>query len=247
MDPIILVFLFFAGVIGGCVNSIAGGGTFFTFPAMIASGLDPLTANASNAVAIYPGHAAAVPAYLKELKAAGNALILRSSIAAFGGLLGAGLLLYTGSIIFEELVPWLLLAATFLFAFGPMLAAVSAKLQTKYRWLTGGIEFLFAIYGGYFGAGLGILLMAVLTIIGVRDVQMANAQKNWLATIITTISVAVFAIAGAVAWPQTISVLCGALIGGYCGARLARRIPANALRTVVICIGLVLSIYYFRM
>ncbi len=111
--------------------------------------------------------------------------------------------------------------------------------------MTSGVEFLFAVYGGYFGAGLGVLLMAALTIIGIRDVQMANAQKNWLATIITTISVLVFALAGAVAWLQTIAVLFGALIGGYGGARLARRIPAGALRMVVIIVGLVLSAYYF--
>lgn len=245
MDPLILISLFFAGIVGGGVNAIAGGGTFFTFPAMIASGLDPLTANASNAVAIYPGHAAAVPAYRKELRAAGRPLILRSSIVAVGGLLGAGLLLRTGSVAFGGLVPWLLLVATLLFAFGPALAAISTRLRSDSRWVTSGVEFLFAIYGGYFGAGLGVLLMAALTIIGIRDVQMANAQKNWLATIITTISVAVFSIAGAVAWPQTIAVLLGALIGGYGGARLARRIPARALRVVVICVGLALSSYYF--
>ncbi|WP_346913103.1 sulfite exporter TauE/SafE family protein [uncultured Roseibium sp.] len=241
----ILFFLFFAGIVGGGVNAIAGGGTFFTFPALIASGLDPLTANASNAVAIYPGHAAAVPAYRDELRVAGRPLLLRSAIVALGGLLGAGLLLQTGAVAFEGLVPWLLLAATLLFAFGPALASISARLQSQSRWMTSGVEFLFAVYGGYFGAGLGVLLMAALTIIGIRDVQMANAQKNWLATIITTISVLVFALAGAVAWLQTIAVLFGALIGGYGGARLARRIPAGALRMVVIIVGLVLSAYYF--
>jgi len=245
MDPLIIMFLFLAGIVGGAVNAVAGGGTFFTFPAMILSGLDPLTANASNAVAIYPGHAAAVPAYRKELRAAGRPLIVRSAIVATGGLLGAGLLLQTGSVAFEGLVPWLLLSATLLFAFGPLLASISARHRLESRWATGCVEFLFAIYGGYFGAGLGILLMAALTIIGIRDVQLANAQKNWLATIITTISVAVFSIAGAVAWPQTIAVLLGALIGGYFGARLARRIPADALRVVVILVGLVLSGYYF--
>lgn len=245
MDPSILIFLFGAGILGGGVNAIAGGGTFFTFPAMIAAGLDPLTANASNAVAIYPGHAAAVPAYREELRAAGRPLILRSAIVALGGLIGAGLLLRTGSVAFAGLVPWLVLAATLLFAFGPALAALSAKIRSESRWLTGGVEFLFAVYGGYFGAGLGVLLMAALTIIGIRDVQMGNAQKNWLATIVTTISVSVFAIAGAVAWPQTLAVLSGAVIGGYGGARMARRIPAAALRIVVICVGLGLSGYYF--
>lgn len=245
MDLLAFLFLFAAGIVGGCTNAIAGGGTFFTFPAMIAAGLDPLTANVSNAVAIYPGHAAAVPAYKAELRAAGRPLILRSVVVALGGLCGAGLLLRTGSAAFTGLVPWLLLCATLLFAFGPTLAALSARVHSNSPWVAGGIEFVFAIYGGYFGAGLGVLLMAALTIIGVRDVQLANAQKNWLATIITTISVAVFSIAGAVAWPQTIAVLLGALVGGYGGARLARRVSARVLRVVVICVGLALSVYYF--
>lgn len=245
MEAIAVFLLFLAGIVGGGVNAIAGGGTFFTFPAMIASGLDPLTANASNAVAIYPGHAAAVPAYRKELKEAGRELLGRTVIVASGGLCGAGLLLATGSVAFSALVPWLLLAATLLFAAGPRLAAVSARLRSRSRALTGTIEFIFAIYGGYFGAGLGVLLMAALTIVGVRDVQMANAQKNWLATVITTISVVVFSLGGVVAWPQTIVVLLGALVGGYGGARLARKVPAQALRVAVIVVGLVLSCYYF--
>ncbi len=172
-------------------------------------------------------------------------MLLRSAIVALGGLLGAGLLLQTGAVAFEGLVPWLLLAATLLFAFGPVLASASVRMRSESRWLTSSVEFLFAVYGGYFGAGLGVLLIAALTIIGIRDVHMANAQKNWLATIITTISVLVFALAGAIAWPQTIAVLFGALIGGYGGARLAKRIPASALRIVVIIVGLVLSAYYF--
>lgn len=245
MEFTTLVLLVAAGILGGGANAIAGGGTFFTFPAMIAAGLDPLTANASNAVAVYPGHAAAVPAYRAELRAAGRPLVLRTIIAALGGLTGALLLLWTGAIAFVALVPWLLLAATLLFAAGPHLAAVSQRLRSKSAAITGAIEFLFAVYGGYFGAGLGVLLMAALMIVGLRDVQLANAQKNWLATVITTISVAVFALGGMVAWPQTLAVLVGALMGGYGGARLARRIPALALRLVVIAVGLSLSVYYF--
>ena len=240
-----LLLLFAAGMLGGGVNAIAGGGTFFTFPAMTASGLDPLVANASNAVAIYPGHAAAVPAYRAELRAAGRTLVPRTILVALGGLVGALLLLRTGAAAFGQLVPWLLLAATLLFAAGPGLAAAFERLRTGSPLVSGTVEFLFAVYGGYFGAGLGILLMAALAIVGVRDVQMANAQKNWLATIITTISVAVFALGGVVAWPQTLTVLAGALIGGYGGARLARRVSAEALRLAVIAVGLMLSAYYF--
>lgn len=244
MDALTLFLLVAAGVLGGGVNAVAGGGTFFTFPALIAAGLDPLTANASNAVAIYPGHAAAVPAYRAELRAACRLLVPRTIVVALGGLVGA-LLLRTGAVASGALVPWLLLAATLLFAAGPSLTAASRQLRSRSRVITGSVEFAFAVCGGYFGAGLGVLLMAALTIVGVRDVQMANAQKNRLATVITTISVAVFALGGVVAWPQTLAVLTGGLIGGYGGARLARRVPAGALRITVIAVGLGLSVYYF--
>ena len=245
MDSSTFLFLFLSGIIGGAINAIAGGGTLITFPAMMLSGLDPLTANVSNAVAIYPGHLAAVPAYQKEIRAAGRPLMARSLVVALGGFLGASMLLKTGSAIFISLVPWLMLASTLLFAFGPAMASISKRIHPVSRCRVSAIEFLFATYGGYFGAGLGVLIMAALTIVGIKDVQMANAQKNWLATIITTISVIVFSVVGAVAWPQTFAVLLGALVGGYVGACFARRISAGVLRTAVICVGFALSIYYF--
>lgn len=240
-----IALLVVAGIVGGGVNALAGGGTFFTFPVLIACGLDPLTANVSNAVAIYPGHAAAVPGYREELRSAGRVLVPRSVIAAAGGLFGAGLLLWAGSDTFRALVPFLVFAATLLFAFGPLIRVASERFRDGSGLRNGVTEFLFAVYGGYFGAGLGVLLLAALTIVGVRDMQMANAQKNLLATIITTISVLLFIVAGAVAWPQTACVLIGALVGGYLGARTARRIPAGLLRTIVVAVGLVLSAYYF--
>ncbi len=246
MDFVDMAVLVVAGIAGGAANAIAGGGTFFTFPALVASGLDPLVANASNAVAIYPGHAAAVPAYRDELRAAGRGLVARGAIACIGGLVGAGLLLWAGNGVFSGLVPWLLLAATLLFAAGPTIRAFAERTRLESPAVNGAIEFLFAVYGGYFGAGLGVLLMAALNIVGVKDVQMANAQKNLLATLITTISVAIFILAGVVAWPQTLAVLAGSIAGGYFGARLARHVPANMLRFVVIAVGFALTVYYFR-
>ncbi|WP_034492536.1 sulfite exporter TauE/SafE family protein [Afifella pfennigii] len=239
------ILLFAAGIVGGAANAIAGGGTFFTFPALMAAGLDPLTANVSNAVAIYPGHAAAVPAYRQELVRCRSDLLPRSLVAAAGGLAGALVLLWAGNRVFTSLVPWLLLAATLIFAAGPLIGQARARLRSSSAVPARMVEFLFAVYGGYFGAGLGVLMMAALSIVGVRDVQVANAQKNLLATIITTISVATFIVAGVVAWPHTLTVLAGAAIGGYLGARTARHIPAPALRLVVVATGLSLSLYYF--
>lgn len=245
MTGLEIVALVVAGVVGGGVNAIAGGGTFFTFPVLVATGLDPLTANVSNAVAIYPGHAAAVPAYREELRSAGRGLLPRCFISATGAVIGAGLLLWAGTATFSNLVPFLLFAATLLFAFGPVIRRTAERIGSQSAVLNGSIEFVFAVYGGYFGAGLGVLLMAALTIVGVRDVQMANAQKNLIATIITTVSVLIFIFAGAVAWPQTVCVLIGASVGGYVGARLARKVSERVLRSVVIAVGLGLSLYYF--
>ena len=147
--------------------------------------------------------------------------------------------------IFEGLIPYLLLAATIIFAAGPAIRDRAEKAGAiSPAWCTF-IELLFAIYGGYFGAGLGVLLMAALTIVGVKDIQMANAQKNLIATLITTLSVGIFIAADIIAWPQTIVVLVGAGLGGYTGARMARKISVRALRFVVITVGLALSVYYF--
>jgi len=245
MDATTVLILVGAGILGGAANAIAGGGTFFTFPALIATGLDPLTANVSNAVAIYPGHAAAVPAYRHELRALGPQLAGRGLIAALGGLVGAGLLIWSGEAVFSGLVPWLLLLAPLIFWASGYLHRLTTRIRANGPVVTLPIQFLFALYGGYFGAGLGVLLMATLALIGVQDVQSANAQKNLLATLITTISVGLFVTAGMVAWPETITVLVRAIIGGYFGAWFARRIPANILRYGIVAIGFGLSIYYF--
>ncbi|MEW5425255.1 sulfite exporter TauE/SafE family protein [Amorphus sp. 3PC139-8] len=245
MDGSTIAVLISAGVLGGAANAIAGGGTFFTFPALIATGLDPVTANASNAIAIYPGHAAAVPAYRRELRMPGRTLLRRAAIAAVGGSFGALLLLATGEAAFTELVPWLLALATAIFWAAAKLNRLIARMNLDSPSGSTAIQFIFAVYGGYFGAGLGVLLMAALTMIGVSDVQSANAQKNLLAAVITTISAAIFIGAELVHWPSTVVVLLGAVAGGYLGARLARHIPARVLRGFIVSLGLVLSVYYF--
>jgi uncharacterized membrane protein YfcA len=147
--------------------------------------------------------------------------------------------------VFASLVPWLLLGATLIFAAGPSLREIAKQLRALSPASAKSIEFIFAVYGGYFGAGLGVLMMAALTIVGVKDLQIANGQKNLLATIITTISVATFISAGVVAWPQTLVVLAGAVAGGYFGGRAARYVPARLLRLAVVATGLGLSIFYF--
>lgn len=239
--------LFVAGFAAGATNAVAGGGTFFTFPALLAIGLSPIVANASNAVAVWPGHAAAIPVYWERLRSLRSGLLLHCCIALVGGLIGARLVLSTGNNLFRTLIPWLTLFATLLFAFGGRIRSplppggVSAELG-PIAFMT---EFAFAVYGGYFGAGLGVLLMACLAILGHDDIQAANALKNLLATIITSVAGATFIMSGAVAWLPTLCTLIGAVIGGLAGARFAQRISAVWFRRAVIGVGSLLTVHFF--
>lgn len=242
-----LAMLAVAGVVAGGVNAIAGGGTFFSFPALLAVGLPPVVANASNAVAVWPGHVAAVPAYRDRLRAVRHGLVTRVAVALVGGALGAWLLLASGDRLFAGLIPWLIGLATLLFAFGNRLGrlipprAPGAGLSLPAL----AVEFLFAVYGGYFGAGLGVLLMAALALLGHDDVQEANALKNLMSAAIKTVAVLVFAFAGVIAWPATLVMVAGSFAGGYFGARLAQRIPALWLKRVVVVFGAALTVHYF--
>lgn len=247
LSLVVAVQLFFAGLAAGMANAIAGGGTLFSFPVFLASGLPPVVANASNAVAVWPGHALATFGYRRELRDTSESLIRPILVSAAGGMLGAYLLSITQAAVFTALIPPLIFGATVLFAFGPK---IQKRLLTKAEDDFGssglfGI-FIFSIYGGYFGAGLGIMLMAGLMLLGITDPQRNNALKNLLAAIITSIGVVVLAISGLIAWPHTLTAFAGALIGGLYGSYLARLLPVSRLRIVVIALGLVLSTYYFE-
>ncbi len=235
------------GLLSGGINAVVGGGTFFSFPVLLAFGLPPVIANATSTVALWPASAMAARAYLPELKRVREVLLLRAVVAFVGGTVGAFLLLASGNALFFSLVPWLLAGATLLFAFAKPLVRQVAKFSRRANAaLMLGLQFLFAIYGGYFGAGVGILFMAALALGGESNAQIANAQKNLLATCINGAAVAIFVARSAVNWPVAIAVMAGAIVGGYCGARAARSIPADWLRVIVIIVGCVLSAIYFR-
>jgi uncharacterized membrane protein YfcA len=235
-----------AGAVGGVCNAVVGGGTFFTFPVLLALGVPPIAANATNTVALWPASVTAARAYLPELRRA-KGLVVRSSVAFVGGLVGAFLLLASGDSLFYKLVPWLLAIATILFAFSkPIVRTVRiwAHGEAHPTLLLAG-EFIFALYGGYFGAGLGILLMAVMALGGEEDMQLANAQKNLLAAFINGAASAFFVLAGSVLWGYVLAQLCGALLGGFFGAKLARRIPNDWLRAIVIVVATAMTLIYF--
>jgi uncharacterized membrane protein YfcA len=255
------IMLFVAAFIGGAMNAVAGGGSFFSFPALLFVGLDPKIANATNTVALWPGSAASVGAYRRELHHQRDAARALAGVSLGGGLLGALLLLVTPSDVFRQLLPYLMLGATLLFALSPRInryvrrrdvqrSAAHAVADTptadaaaKRRSIV--LQAIISVYGGFFGGGIGILMLATLALMGIEDMHEMNALKTLLATLINGIAVLAFVVARAVAWPEALVMAVGAIIGGYGGAALARRIAPQHVRTFVMVVGFVLSAYLF--
>lgn len=241
-----------AALAAGVLNALAGGGSFLTFPALVFTGVPPIAANATSAVAVSPGYAGSVLGFRAELAAQPRSRLIREGlVCALGGLAGAGLLLVTPARVFAAVVPWLLLFATALFAVGPrwlawrrsrLGATRSGAPHPVARWL--GLA-LVAVYGGYFNGGLGILLMALYTVTGETEINTANALKNLNSLLLSLLSVVAFAWAGAIQWPQAVVMMTAATLGGFWGARLARRLPAALVRTGVIVTGLVMATVFF--
>ena len=233
-----------AAFAAGVLNAIAGGGSFLTFPALVFAGVPPLAANATSAMAVSPGYLGSTWGFRSELKALPKSLLRKEvTIAALGGLIGAGLLLVTPAKVFSGLVPWLLLVATALFAAGPWLAKGNSG-QGQPAWRLPGLM-LVAVYGGYFNGGLGILLMALYTLTGESRLNTVNALKNLNSFVLSLLSVLAFALAGAIVWPQAIWMMVLATAGGWVGARLAKRLPVRWVRWMVIATGLVMSAVFF--
>lgn len=237
-----------AAFCAGAMNSVAGGGTFFSFPALLAAGVPPVAANASNSVALWPASLSGAWAYRTELARYKRYLLPMGIVSFIGGIGGGLLLLSTKDATFSRLIPWLLLFATVLFAFSGRLSALlrgaqAAKPGNSRTSLAG--QAVVSVYGGFFGAGMGILMLASLAMSGHDDVHEINAIKNLLSAIIYSVTVLTFVIAGAVSWPHTVVMLATATIGGYWGASIARKIPAVWLRRFIIAVGSALTVFYF--
>ena len=233
-----------AAFAAGVLNAIAGGGSFLTFPALVFAGVPPVAANATSAMAVSPGYLGSTLGFRPELRALPPALLWREvGIAAVGGLLGAGLLLVTPAKVFSGIVPWLLLLATALFALGPHIARLSGGAGRP-RWRLPGLLGV-SVYGGYFNGGLGILLMALYTLTGESRLHTVNALKNLNSLVLSLLSVAAFALAGAIVWPQAVWMMLWATAGGWAGAHLAKRLPVRWVRRLVIATGLVMSVVFF--
>ncbi|MCX7303003.1 MAG: sulfite exporter TauE/SafE family protein [Hyphomicrobiales bacterium] len=247
MTVIDAVLLFAAGFVSSAVNAVAGGGTFITFGAMSLVGVPPIAANATSSVTQFPGYVTSTLAYWKDIRTFWRGALLLCAISALGALSGALILLALDNPSFRSLVPWLLIAATALFAAGPWLKPAQRESDRPHVGSVFGaaVQFATAVYGGFFGAGMGVMMLATLGLTQHGDYHRLNALKNMLAMVIAAIAILVFVVGGVVAWPQALVMLPGAALGGYAGVWLARRVPQSIMRGFVICVGLLLAVYYF--
>lgn len=243
--------LFGAALLAGAINSIAGGGTLLSFPALIWLGRDPIMANATNAVALWPGSFAGMVGFRRELATTQRWLLLLMVPSLIGGIVGAVLLLHTSSHTFARLVPFLILGATLLLAFQEVITRrlnVEARTHAATRgWIAFvfAFQFLVGVYGGYFGAGMGILMLAALGLIGLTDLHQMNGLKNLLAICINGVAAVYFAISGAVIWRDAIVMAVASIIGGYAGARVARKLGRKFVRGAVVAIGITMTVALF--
>ena len=244
------LFLFTAGLLGGALNAVAGGGGFIAFPALVFVGVPQIPANATNTVALWTGVTASGGAYRNRLDVPKRVLLPLLLAGLVGGIVGAFLLLKTPEQTFAKLVPWLMLGATLLFVFGRMIAGKrtsSVGWQATTAAIVGAsiFELLVAIYGGYFGGGLGIVNLAMLAAVGMTDIHAMNALKAVLSSAINGVAVIVFIASRAIFWPQAIVMTGGALIGGYFGAHYAQKLPQLWIRWFVILVGTGMTVYFF--
>ena len=243
------VLLFIASVLAGALNSVAGGGSFLTFPALLLVGLPPISANATNNTGTWIGYLSSLYAYRKDRAVGWRELLVLVIISLAGGVIGSLLLLKTPQTVFSKLVPYLLLAATILFALGPSLKRLQptagASRSPITRLALRIFQLAIAIYGGFFGGGVGILLLALFGLMGMEDIHAMNALKTILSTCINGIAMVTFIVSGAVFWPQAALMSAGTLLGGYWGVYYVKKLDPKLVRRFVILIGFGMSLYFF--
>jgi uncharacterized membrane protein YfcA len=241
-----IVIVLIAAFCAGVLNTIAGGGTFLTFPALVFIGLPPVVANATSAVAVFPGYLGGALGFRAELARFDKTRMLKLIGVTFaGGLIGSLLLLVSSNKAFSVVVPFLLLAATLAFLFGDQIRGWAAQ---KSRAVTpfGSVGLLLvSIYGGYFNGGLGIVLLALFALWGMVDLHEMNGLKNGLSFALSAISVAVFALGGLVEWQHALGMMVASTLGGYAGAPIARMLPKPVVRALIAVVGFSMSAVFF--
>jgi hypothetical protein len=246
------VFLFFAAFVAGILNAVAGGGSFISFPALLFTGMAPIAANATNTAAVWPGTVASTVAYRNAFTPDSRRLLPALLFTGvIGGFLGARILLSTPQSTFLHLIPWLLLAATLLFVAGPRISAWvknrAAQGKTSRPLFIAGffLELLIAMYIGYFGAGVGILVLSLLALLGMEDIHAMNGVKVLLVSVVNGVAMITFIVAKIIFWPQAVLMIAGSLTGGYAGAHYAQKMNQQHVRWIVVAVGLGMSVYFF--
>jgi uncharacterized membrane protein YfcA len=244
------IFLFVAGGLGGSINAVAGGGSFIAFPALLFTGVGAVAANATNTLALWVGVSASGGAYRKRLDISLRVLVPLIVTSVIGGLAGAILLVKTPAQTFLRVLPWLLLAATLLFAFGKHLTgriAAGIGRDSSNTAVAGAsiFELVVAVYGGYFGGGIGIMNLAMLSAMGMTDIHAMNALKVLLGFVINGVAAFTFIASGAIVWPQALVMTAGAVLGGYFAAHYAQKLPQSWIRGFVLVVGVAMTVYFF--
>ncbi len=247
MSSLDVLWLLGAAFLAGALNAVAGGGSFFTVPALIVAGVSPVVANATSTVALWPGSLASAWGYRREVAAERRMAVELSLVSAVGGVAGALLLVWTPADVFLRLLPFLLLAATLFFTFGPRIrAALGAHGgERSGRGAALALQALIAVYGGYFGGGMGLMMLAAFALMGMTDIHRMNGLKSLLGALINGLAVATFIVARVVDWSIVLPMVVGAIAGGYLGASVARRLPAVHVRRFVIAVGWAMTVAFF--
>ena len=239
-----------AGALGGAINAVAGGGSFVSFPALLLTGVPAIPANATNTLALWVGTTASGGAYREKLNIPRRVMIPLVVTSVIGGLAGAFLLIKTPAQTFLYVLPWLLLGATLLFAFGKYLtgrisAGISQDASNAAVAVASIYETVVAVYGGYFGGGVGIMNLAMLAALGMTDIHAMNKLKVMLGGVINGVATITFVATGMIVWPQALVMTAGSVLGGYSSAHFSQKLPQSWVKSFVILVGTVMTLYFF--
>jgi len=239
------IMLFVAAAVGGALNAVAGGGSFLTLPALIVSGVSPVVANATSTLALWPASVGSTFAYRADIKTSRQWLIALGLTSVVGGLAGALLLVRTSDSSFLRLLPWLMLVAAATFSFGNSLRRTLLPKGHYGLAVVVVVQFFIATYGGYFGGGMGIMMLSTMALAGMTNIHEMNGLKSFLGVSINAVALATFILTGAITWKYGVTMAVGATLGGYVTASFARRLDARYVRMFVIVVGWTMTAYFF--
>lgn len=245
MTAMTILMLLAAGILGGVANVMAGGASLVTFPALLAAGLPPIVANASNALAVVFGNITGVLTEREQAPVIDSSLFVTFAVAIIGGGIGAVLLLNTPESIFTMIVPALIGGATVIFTFAKSIQGwVKKQFGSNSNGVRTGLVFPAAVYGGYFGAGLGVIFMSVLSATSSWELRTTNSVKNMLGVLANVAAIIIFITQSVISWPHALTMMGGCILGGFIGSKMLRVIPTSTVRKTIIAVGAAMSLYY---